>query len=415
MSAENPPTFSFNGIDFNPTYYVNESTSSGFTQEQANALYLQKTIPDTATAIETFNAGIKTNSIESVVDTGTLNIQTVSSTATNIVNVGNNTTNNQTLNLNSKIINVGDTTVPSAINIISPATFTPSATFSNGISSLNVQSISGQNLDIATTQGDGTLSIGTGTRTGPINIGTAMQNGSILAIGSTTGSIIKFGSVSANTTQITPSTSSMNITSVGPADGDFYLCSTQQTGVLNIGTATARTAAINIATTKNTSSAQSINIGSSNASATGQVISINRPLKINYSTLPTLTDLGYYVNYTDTSQAITSGANNIIVTIPIQTAGLYIVDIQIIFTIGATAIRFTRQRFGIQQTVGTYLNNLYTSTIGTYDKPLTGEYVESTSGIYRFTGATNYFLICDSLFTLSTLSAVGNVIITRIG
>jgi hypothetical protein len=414
MSAENPPTFSFNGIDFNPTYYVNESTSSGFTQEQANALYLQKTIPDTATAIETFTGGIKTNSIESVLTTDTLNIQTNSDTATNIVNVGNVITNNQTLNLNSKIINVGDTTVPSAINIISPATFTPSATFTNGISSLNVNSISGQNLGICTNQGDGTLNIATGSRTGPINIGTAMQSASVMTIGSTTGSIIKFGS-SATTTQITPSTSSMNITNVGPADGDFNLCPTQNSGTLNIGTSNARTAAINIATTKNTSSAQSINIGSSNASATGQIININRPLRINYSTLPTLTDLGYYVDYTDTSQAITSGANNIIVTIPIQTAGLYIVNIQMIFTIGATDIRFTRQRFGIQQPVGTYLNNLYTSTIGTYDKPLTGEYVESTSGIYRFTGATNYFLICDSLFTLSTLSAIGNVIITRIG
>lgn len=377
MTTKQPPKFYFNDIIFNSEYYI-EEISSGFSQDQADLRYLKKNITDTATALETFNSGIKTNSIESIINTDTLNIQTISDTSINIINVGNATTNNQTLNLNSKTINVGDTTVPSAINIISPATFTPIATFSAGLSSLNVQSIIGQNLTIGSMSG-----------------------------------IVKFGSA-ALTTQITPSTSSMNITNVGPADGDFNLCPTQITGILNIGTSSSRTSAINIGTSKNTSAGQSINIGSSNVLATGQVININRPLRINYSTLPSLTDLSYYVDYTDTSQAITSGSNNIIVTIPIQTGGLYFVDIQMIYTIGATAIRFTRQRFGIQ-TGGLYLNNLYTSTIGTYDKPLAGEYVESTSGIYRFTGATNYFLICDSLFTLSTLSAIGNVIITRIG
>lgn len=58
MSAENPPTYNFSGIDFNPSFYVDESNSTGITQEQANTLYLQKTIPDTATALETFSAGL---------------------------------------------------------------------------------------------------------------------------------------------------------------------------------------------------------------------------------------------------------------------------------------------------------------------------------------------------------------------
>lgn len=60
MSAYNPPTYYFNGIGFNSSFYT---VTTGLTQSQANALYLKKTTPDTATAIETFNAGIKTNSI----------------------------------------------------------------------------------------------------------------------------------------------------------------------------------------------------------------------------------------------------------------------------------------------------------------------------------------------------------------
>jgi hypothetical protein len=95
MSAENPPTFSFNGIDFNPTYYVNESTSSGITREQANTLYLQKTIPDTATVTETFTGGIKTDVIESVTPVATF---TFLNNQTGILHIG--TANNRTGNIN---------------------------------------------------------------------------------------------------------------------------------------------------------------------------------------------------------------------------------------------------------------------------------------------------------------------------
>jgi hypothetical protein len=77
MSAENPPTYNFNGIDFNPSFYVNETTSTNFfTEDQANALYLRKTINDTATGLETFSTGIKTNTIDSVLATDTTDIST---------------------------------------------------------------------------------------------------------------------------------------------------------------------------------------------------------------------------------------------------------------------------------------------------------------------------------------------------
>jgi hypothetical protein len=63
--AINPPDYYFPGVNFNPAFYAND-TGGGFTEAQANALYLKKKVPDTATALETFNSGIKTNSIELV-------------------------------------------------------------------------------------------------------------------------------------------------------------------------------------------------------------------------------------------------------------------------------------------------------------------------------------------------------------
>jgi len=62
MSAYFPPLYSFTGLDFNPTIF---ETTSTFTQDQANTLYLQKTVADTATAVETFNAGIITQNVDS--------------------------------------------------------------------------------------------------------------------------------------------------------------------------------------------------------------------------------------------------------------------------------------------------------------------------------------------------------------
>jgi hypothetical protein len=63
MSSSQPPYPYFNGITYNSAYFT--SIDSGLTIAQANAKYLKKTVADTATAIETFNAGIKTNTISS--------------------------------------------------------------------------------------------------------------------------------------------------------------------------------------------------------------------------------------------------------------------------------------------------------------------------------------------------------------
>ena len=66
MTQANPPFPNFNGITYNPSFF-NTSTSSssggGLTAAQANKLYLQKLVPDTANVLETFTAGILTSQL----------------------------------------------------------------------------------------------------------------------------------------------------------------------------------------------------------------------------------------------------------------------------------------------------------------------------------------------------------------
>jgi hypothetical protein len=79
-----PPEFYFTGINFNPAFYAQDA-GSGISEAEANALYLRKTVADTATAVETFNAGIVTPSVTS---TGALNIVVPAVLSTDVLNVG---------------------------------------------------------------------------------------------------------------------------------------------------------------------------------------------------------------------------------------------------------------------------------------------------------------------------------------
>jgi hypothetical protein len=80
----NPPDYYFTGINFNPAFYAEDT--GGLTQATANALYLRKTVPDTATAQETFTSGIVTPTINST-STGFLNIVVPMATSGSGLNV----------------------------------------------------------------------------------------------------------------------------------------------------------------------------------------------------------------------------------------------------------------------------------------------------------------------------------------
>ena len=70
---------------FNKQDFVEDT---GFTEAEANALYLRKTTADTATALETFTGGIATNGIQST--TATTDISIGSSQTSGVLNLGCN-------------------------------------------------------------------------------------------------------------------------------------------------------------------------------------------------------------------------------------------------------------------------------------------------------------------------------------
>lgn len=74
MSSTPTPTYNFPGIDYNPKYYNTVASSSGLSIATANNLYLRKTVSDTATSLETFSGGIKTNNLDPLTTSGTLTV-----------------------------------------------------------------------------------------------------------------------------------------------------------------------------------------------------------------------------------------------------------------------------------------------------------------------------------------------------
>lgn len=61
MTTTLPPTQQFTGIFYNPEFWTSDTSS--LTRTVADTLYLEKTTPDTATALQTFSAGLSTQSM----------------------------------------------------------------------------------------------------------------------------------------------------------------------------------------------------------------------------------------------------------------------------------------------------------------------------------------------------------------
>ena len=171
MTTAPPPTFYFPGIEFNPDFF--EDVSSTLTKKEADARYLIKTEQDTATAIETFTGGIKTNSIENVLTTDVSNIL-INSTGN--INIGTSTSRTTSYpiiigNSNNSIIRLGNTNLQ----------------FSTATSTATLQTVSTAAIAIQTPASalnflinqTGQLNIGTAiNRTGDINIANTQTTGS---------------------------------------------------------------------------------------------------------------------------------------------------------------------------------------------------------------------------------------------
>jgi len=84
MAETNPaPSPNFSTIDFNPSFFT---SSTYLTVDEADSLYLNKSVPDTANVLETFSVGISANTIQagSVTVTTVLNSDSVDSSGTTL-------------------------------------------------------------------------------------------------------------------------------------------------------------------------------------------------------------------------------------------------------------------------------------------------------------------------------------------
>jgi hypothetical protein len=103
-----PPSPSFSGIDFNPDFF---SSSTSLTVAEADALYLNKSTPDTANVLETFTVGISANTIQA----STASISSLTANASTLNGVVNSSVG--VLSGNTAFSIVSDSfTIPSSIN-----------------------------------------------------------------------------------------------------------------------------------------------------------------------------------------------------------------------------------------------------------------------------------------------------------
>lgn len=265
----NPPDYYFPGINFNPAFYAEDA--GGLSLSQANALYLRKTVPDTATAQETFASGIITPAINS---TGGLNIVVPTALSTDVLNVA-----------------VGNRTISGQIHHYSDG--------DNCVAGAGVHINNGSNNGSATNIMNGTTTTGTvnimtgASSTGTINIGqrtlginTTTNINGITNI-STTGGAVNIGSL--NTVTISGITN-INTNSTGAITIGGDLCTTSIQGTLNLN-GTGSTSILPIV------------IGNSTATGTTTLASPNTTISGNL--------LGYRIRGLTSASILTIGDNMI--------------------------------------------------------------------------------------------------------
>lgn len=140
MTTSLPPSQYFTGIFYNNAFWT--SASSSLTQATANTLYLRKTVPDTATSVETFSSGLATQTI------------TAPSTTTDVLLFQTQTGGTIRIS-DSSTLSVHCSNIDCASNTIN-----------------NASAPAAGSLFIANNQVGGVLNLGTSaSRTGAINIG----------------------------------------------------------------------------------------------------------------------------------------------------------------------------------------------------------------------------------------------------
>jgi hypothetical protein len=341
MTTSTPPDYYFPDIEFNPDFF--EDTTETITKKDADARYLIKTEQDTATAIETFTGGIKTNSIESVLTTDVSNI----------------------------LIN----------------------------------------------------------STGNINIGTSASRTTTnpIVIGNATNSIVRFGTSGLQMSTLgTPTATLQAIATAGisiqtPAAAFNFL--SNQTGILNIGTASNRSGDINIANTLTTGTCNIV-LGSGSLTTGQQLITINRPLSIAYTVPPSqLNQIGgsTFITASQVTYGSTGGTLNLatINSIPI---GVYQVFYNIATTITVSPANLTERITNISNTTADIttantLNFMIDSDLLHQNRIVGHDVTLSGGGLLINTTANRSIYLNQRYVYIAgpTVKATGHLRIVRIG
>ena len=297
MSSNPPPT---NVVPiYNPAYFA--SSTEGLTIGEASGIFLNKTSPDIATALETFNAGINTNNITPTTTASTLSLNSSKTGSTNAdpaIAIATSSGITRTI----KIGREGGTN-PNSVHL---AGLDVTNTGLN-----NITATTGV-INIGNLQTDGILNLGTGTRTatGVINIGNVLSENRInietastlntnadpaISIGTGTGDrFIKLGNPTTTVlcSDIGIKGNAINHRNTGD---NVNIGNLQIAGTLNLGTNGARTGAINMgsATTTGAISIETANTNNTPASSGAIQIgttSVNKTIRIGHpSTTGTVT------------------------------------------------------------------------------------------------------------------------------
>ena len=291
MSSANPPYPWFSGIQYNPSFFASSLTGD-LTKAQANALYLRKTVPDTATAAETFQGGIYTDSI--LDNTGTITMKGIDMIIgdgglTSSINTLATTYNLNTTNPNPNTINIGIISSTTAIDNSCTEYYITSDLINANTNTIELNSLNGSSNIIhignvaSTTQMDvlsqnlylqGENSVG---------IFTGVTPSAVLTI---SGVLTEIGDADTNTLTLTSLTCNNN---TNTNTNISYISNSTETPILNLNTT-------------NLLGNNVVNIGHPTSTTT---LTINRPLTIGYSPVfTTATQIGYTISTTTANAGI---------------------------------------------------------------------------------------------------------------
>jgi hypothetical protein len=269
MTTNTSPSPNFSGINFNAEFF--SSSSTYLTEEEANLLYLNKTVPDTANVLETFTVGISataiganTASIDFVTSIGTNTTYVRSSggggalticdnTTTGNLDIGTGTTRSGTINIGNGVgatgyIDIGNVIAPTRIGgpLETTGLIVANGNIKTATLDCNDTSAGTTALAIGPNAVNGNIVIGSALGVGDVSIGGSQSIGGTITLGSANTLMTLNGIVNATTELNTPildcitdASAGSTSLSIGPSavNGDIVIGASLGVGDVSIGVA----------------------------------------------------------------------------------------------------------------------------------------------------------------------------------